>query len=131
MYEKLTYSGNECKNYLYFSFDAEYFDTEKITEELNIQPTSVMIKKEPVPKSRIIYGLVWLHGIPHQIAEKNNHPHKSAIHVACWLSVFTIHALWPLVYLWAIMPDKKLAVEVSIRYCKKLHDPVVYEFRHY
>jgi hypothetical protein len=51
MYEKLTYSGNECKNYLYFSIDAEYFDTEKITEELNIQPTSVMIKKEPVPKS--------------------------------------------------------------------------------
>jgi hypothetical protein len=51
MYEKLTYSGNECNNYLYFSFDAEYFDTEKVTEELNIEPTSVMIKKEPVPKS--------------------------------------------------------------------------------
>ena len=51
MYEKLTYSGNECNNYLYFSFDAEYFDTEKVTEELKIQPTSVMIKKEPVPKS--------------------------------------------------------------------------------
>jgi len=51
MYEKLTYSSNKCKNYLYFSFDAEYFDTEKITEKLNIQPTSVMIKKEPVPKS--------------------------------------------------------------------------------
>ncbi|MBC3847904.1 DUF4279 domain-containing protein [Winogradskyella echinorum] len=51
MYEKLTYSGNECNNYLYFSFDAEYFDTKKITEELNIEPTSVMMKKEPVPKS--------------------------------------------------------------------------------
>ena len=51
MYEKLTYSGNECNNYLYFSFDAEYFDTKKITEELNIEPTSVMIKKEPIPKS--------------------------------------------------------------------------------
>lgn len=51
MYEKLTYSGNECNNFLYFSFDAEYFDTKKITEELNIEPTSVMIKKEPVPKS--------------------------------------------------------------------------------
>ncbi|WP_350290047.1 DUF4279 domain-containing protein [uncultured Croceitalea sp.] len=50
-YEKLTYSGTECNNYLYFSFDAEYFDTKKITEELNIKPTSVMIKKEPVPKS--------------------------------------------------------------------------------
>ena len=51
MYKKLTYSGTECNNYLYFSFDAEYFDTKKITEELNIEPTSVMIKKEPVPKS--------------------------------------------------------------------------------
>jgi len=51
MLQKLTYSGNECNNYLYFSFDAEYFDTEKITEKLNIEPTSVMIKKEPVPKS--------------------------------------------------------------------------------
>ena len=51
MYEKLTYSGTECNNYLYFSFDAEYFDTNEITEKLNIEPTSVMIKKEPVPKS--------------------------------------------------------------------------------
>lgn len=50
-YEKLTYSGTECNNYLYFSFDAEYFDTEKITQELGIEPTFVMIKKEPVPKS--------------------------------------------------------------------------------
>lgn len=50
-YEKLTYSGTECNNYLYFSFDAEYFDTEKISQELGIEPTSVMIKKEPVPKS--------------------------------------------------------------------------------
>jgi len=49
--EKLTYSRTECNNYLYSSFDAEYFDTEKITKELNIKPTSVMIKKEPVPKS--------------------------------------------------------------------------------
>lgn len=51
MYEKLTYSGNECNNYLYFSFDAEYFDTKKVTKELKIEPNSVMIKKEPVPKS--------------------------------------------------------------------------------
>jgi hypothetical protein len=50
MYKKLTYSGTECNNYLYFSFDAEYFDTKEITEKLNIEPTSVKIKKEPVPK---------------------------------------------------------------------------------
>lgn len=42
---------NECNNYLYFSFDATYFDTEKITEVLGIQPTSVKIKKEPTPVS--------------------------------------------------------------------------------
>ncbi len=50
-FEKLTYSGKKCNNYLYFSFDAEYFNTDKITEELNIQPTSVTLKKTPVPKS--------------------------------------------------------------------------------
>jgi len=50
-YQKLTYSGTECKNYLYFSFDAEYFDTDIVTNELKLEPTSVMIKKDPVPKS--------------------------------------------------------------------------------
>jgi hypothetical protein len=61
----------------------------------------------------LLYGLVWLHGIPHQIAEANNHPHKRTIHVACWLSVFTLHAIWPLVYLWAIMPGHALEVKVE------------------
>ena len=51
MWDTLTYSGTECNNYLYFSFDADYFDTEKVTAELNIEPTSVMIKKEALPKS--------------------------------------------------------------------------------
>jgi len=50
-YQKLTYSGTECKNYLYFSFDADFFDTDIVTKELKIEPTSVMIKKDPVPKS--------------------------------------------------------------------------------
>jgi hypothetical protein len=61
----------------------------------------------------LIYGLVWLHGIPHQIAESNNHPHKKTIHVACWLSVFTLHAIWPFVYLWAIMPGQAIGVKVE------------------
>jgi len=56
----------------------------------------------------VIYGLVWLHGIPHHIAEANNHPHKRHIHHACWLSVFTLHAIWPIVYLWAIMPGLRI-----------------------
>ncbi len=47
---KLTYSGTVCKNYLYFSFDADLFDVELVTLELNIQPTLVKIKSDPVPK---------------------------------------------------------------------------------
>ena len=58
----------------------------------------------------VVYGLVWLHGIPHHIAEKNDHPHKRSIHVACWLSVFTLHAIWPLVFLWALSPRTRLPV---------------------
>ncbi|HCS21890.1 MAG TPA: hypothetical protein DIW47_15255 [Bacteroidetes bacterium] len=50
-YEKLTYGGSEEKSYLYFAFRADTFDTEAISTELGIQPTSVMIKKDPVPKS--------------------------------------------------------------------------------
>lgn len=50
-YEKLTYSGTQCNNYLYFSFDADFFDVDDVTNELQLVPTSVMIKKEPVPKS--------------------------------------------------------------------------------
>lgn len=50
-FQKLTYSGKECKNYIYFTFEGEYFDTEIITKELKIEPTSIRLKKDPVPKS--------------------------------------------------------------------------------
>jgi hypothetical protein len=61
----------------------------------------------------VVYALVWLHGIPHHIAVANKHPHERAIHHACWLSVFTLHAIWPLVYLWAIMPGQRIGVSVE------------------
>ena len=51
MLDKRIYSGSECNNYLYLSFDADSFDTNLVSKELNIEPTSVMIKKDPVPKS--------------------------------------------------------------------------------
>jgi len=49
-YQIITYSGTTCNNYLYFAFDGDFFDTEIITKELGIEPTSVMVKKDPVPK---------------------------------------------------------------------------------
>lgn len=60
----------------------------------------------------LIYVLIFLHDIPHMIAKKRNHPQAEAIHVACWLSLFTLHALWPLVFIWAVSKPAKLAVEV-------------------
>lgn len=50
-YQELTFNKSECNNYLYFAFDAEFFDTDIVTDELKLEPTSVMIKKYPVPKS--------------------------------------------------------------------------------
>lgn len=50
-YQKLTYSGTECSSYVYFTFYADIFDTERVTNEMGIEPTSVMIKSDPVPKS--------------------------------------------------------------------------------
>lgn len=49
--QKLTYSGTRCNSYIYFAFDADFFDTNKVTTELSIEPTSVKIKNQPAPKS--------------------------------------------------------------------------------
>ena len=50
-FKELTYSDTKCNNYLYFSFDSDYFDTDAVTAELGIKPTSVKLKNDPVPKS--------------------------------------------------------------------------------
>ncbi len=60
----------------------------------------------------VFYTFVYIHDIPYMIAKKRNHPQVEAIHVACWLSLFTLHALWPLVFLWAVA--KRSPIEVSV-----------------
>ena len=54
----------------------------------------------------VFYAFIYIHDLPHKIAEKRHHPQEEAIHVACWLSLFTLHALWPLIYIWAVMHPK-------------------------
>jgi Protein of unknown function (DUF3302) len=49
------------------------------------------------------YAFIYVHDLPYKIAKKRHHPQAEAIHVACWLSLFTLHALWPFVYIWAVM----------------------------
>lgn len=53
------------------------------------------------------YAFIYVHDIPHRIAKKRHHPQEEAIHVACWLSLFTLHALWPLVFMWAVYKPGK------------------------
>lgn len=52
------------------------------------------------------YGFIYIHDLPHKIAKKRHHPQEEAIHVACWLSLLTLHALWPIIYIWACMHPK-------------------------
>ncbi|MCI0366490.1 MAG: DUF3302 domain-containing protein [Phycisphaerales bacterium] len=60
----------------------------------------------------VVYLFIWIHDIPYRLAKKRNHPNLHAIHVACWLSLFTLHALWPFVFLWAIIPKPRFEVIV-------------------
>lgn len=52
------------------------------------------------------YAFIYIHDLPYKIAEKRHHPQAEAIHVAGWLSLFTLHALWPFIYIWACMHPK-------------------------
>ena len=50
----------------------------------------------------LFYGIIAIHDIPHMIAESRHHPHQDAIYAAGWMSLFTLHALWPFLWIWAM-----------------------------
>lgn len=60
----------------------------------------------------VFYGFIYIHDLPYTIAKKRNHPQTEAIHVAGWLSLFTLHAIWPIIFIWAI--SKGNPVEVAV-----------------
>lgn len=51
----------------------------------------------------LFYGIIIIHDIPYEISVKRNHPHQDAIHVAGWVSLFTLHAIWPFLWIWATL----------------------------
>lgn len=51
----------------------------------------------------LFYGIIAIHDVPYEIAKGRNHPHQDAIHAAGWVSLFTLHALWPLLWIWAML----------------------------
>lgn len=49
----------------------------------------------------LAYGMIAIHDIPYHLAKARNHPHQDAIHMGGWVSLFTLHAIWPFLWLWA------------------------------
>jgi Protein of unknown function (DUF3302) len=56
----------------------------------------------------VVYGLVAVWGVPYEIAKARNHPHQDAIGAATWVSLGTLGALWPFLWIWAMAyrPDR-------------------------
>ena len=51
----------------------------------------------------LFYGIIVIHDIPYEIAVHRNHPHQDAIHYAGWVSLFTLHAIWPFLWIWSTL----------------------------
>ncbi len=51
----------------------------------------------------MFYAIIAIHDIPYEIAVKRNHPHQDVLHVAGWVSLFTLHAIWPFLWIWAML----------------------------
>lgn len=51
----------------------------------------------------IVYGIIYIHDIPYEIAKKRRHPHQDAIHTAGWVSLFLMHTIWPFIWIWATL----------------------------
>jgi len=51
----------------------------------------------------LFYGIIVIHDIPYEISVHRNHPHQDAIHYAGWISLFTLHVLWPFLWIWATL----------------------------
>jgi len=63
----------------------------------------------------LFYGVIAIHDIPYEIAKHRDHPHQDAIHVAGWVSLFTLHAIWPFLWIWATIyrPDRGWGIKQS------------------
>lgn len=49
----------------------------------------------------LFYAIIAIHDIPYEIAKRRGHPHLEAIHYAGWISMFTLHTIWPFLWIWA------------------------------
>ena len=84
----------------------------------------------------LFYGIIAIHDIPYLMAKRRNHPHADAIHTAGWVSLFTLHVIWPFLWIWATLyqpercllytsiPQNKEALYLSrLEYYRQLYRP--------
>ena len=55
----------------------------------------------------LFYGIIAIHDIPYEIAVKRNHPYTEMMHVAGWVSMFTLDTIWPLLEIWATVYNEE------------------------
>jgi hypothetical protein len=65
----------------------------------------------------LVYIVIAIHDIPYKIAKSRDHPHQDAIHAAGWVSLFTLHAIWPFLWIWAMLyrPDRGWGLQADAR----------------
>lgn len=51
----------------------------------------------------VVYGVVGVYGITYEFAKARNHPHQDAIGGAISISLFTLGALRPFLWIWAML----------------------------
>lgn len=61
-----------------------------------------------------VYLVIYIHDIPYEIAKKRNHPQQDAFHAAGWVSLFLMHAIWPLLWIWAFWYKDDAPQKISI-----------------
>ena len=51
----------------------------------------------------LLFGAIAILDIPYKIAVARNNPQQDAIYFAGWVSLFTLHAIWPLLWIWSAL----------------------------
>jgi hypothetical protein len=71
--------------------------------------------------ANLLFGTIMMVGIPHKIAVERNHPHQDAIYLAGWVSLFTLHVIWPLLWIWsaAYREDPSPQFEIGRASCRE------------
>ena len=73
----------------------------------------------------LLFGAIAIAGIPYRIAVERNHPHQDAIRFAGWVSLFTLHTIWPLLYTWSAAYRETAAAKFAPRFAEINEDTAI------